>query len=271
MSTAPTALPSGDFFEQTNKPADQWLKAVPEPDGARVLRAIPEKLRAVLESYGKKIAICGGFVRDVIARKEPSDLDIFCSDVETANSVTDALSRDGIDTVIRKQSSNTILSNAYRCPIQVIKSNYHENAWEAIRTFDFTFNVAAVWFENCFHCHTHIWFYEHLASRSIVPTHYDQDCGNLLARTLKFTAEGYVVSRSTLASILVKMYEQIQFDQSLNALSLEKKIESKLRSNYATLGNKQVSLEETSLTQLVSGTDLASLDREIQVTKELCG
>lgn len=265
------AIPSDDFFNQTNTPKDSWIKPVSDPDGARVLGAVPEKIRNTLERYGKKIAICGGFVRDVIARKEPSDLDIFCSDVETANRVVGELSRDGIDTVIRKQSSDTILSNAFRCPIQVVKSNYHETAWEAIRTFDFTFNVAAVWFDDGFHCHTHIWFYEHLASKSIVPTHYEQDYGNLLARTLKFTAEGYVVSRSTLASILVKMYEQIQFDQAMSALSLEKKIESKLKANYATLGQKRVALEETPLTELVSGTDFAAINREVQVTKELCG
>lgn len=174
-------------------------------DVARVVGALPRKVRTVLEEKGSEVCVAGGFVRAVVAGERPSDVDLFVPSPTKAVELREALvGEDGHFFETPFAYSATIGGQL----VQVIHRWTFCGAEEILASFDFSVARAAVWSygpgswdgavsEN---------FYRDLASKRLRymladERRLDIEAGGTLLRTAKYLRRGYSISPEDLAKV----------------------------------------------------------------------
>lgn len=152
----------------------------------------------------RSVYICGGFVRDVLSKREPSDMDVYFREGEDFKYAISNLSACKFD---RFSKSNRAVTYVFgNRVIQLIDPKYYvgTDVESIINHFDFTMCKAGIYYgisNRKLHMVCHKDFFKHLVSKELIY------CGNQypvnsMIRAFKFTERGYHLPHIQFISIL---------------------------------------------------------------------
>lgn len=178
-----------------------------------VAQRLPRDIRQLLTEHPRKLYVGGGFIRAVIAGEEPSDIDIFGSDVDLVAAAADILvSRRGDGTKKSKTKNAITVLTPNRLPIQFITRWTFDHAEDLVKSFDFTVCQAAIWRTG--NQSNSAWrssiggdFYVDLASKNLVytsPVRIEEAGGSLL-RVIKYVRRGYSIQVTSLGAVVARL------------------------------------------------------------------
>jgi hypothetical protein len=183
-------------------------------DIARVASRVPKPLREYMEKSTKPLYLGGGFVRDVISGERPSDVDFFTDTMDNATYHAIQIAQVLKGKIIAKtENAETILSPG-RIAVQVIKKWLFDHPEDVIKSFDFTFAQAVIWYD----LRRKKWkgmcsadFYADVASKALVYTYPDRDeaPGGSMMRVRKFLRRGYKISAENLGGVISRLVSKI--------------------------------------------------------------
>ncbi len=181
------------------------MNTLTDSDLRFVVSRIPKDIRTTL--MNRPVTLAGGFIRGTIAGEKISDVDLFVSDKQVAESCAMELALARKGRMHRTDNALTVLSSP-RYPVQFITRWLFNSAEEVSASFDFTVCQAAIWFED------KRWrsvcspeFYPDLAARRLVYTmpKRNEDAGGSMLRVLKYVKRGYSIQAESLAGVVTRM------------------------------------------------------------------
>lgn len=182
------------------------LTALRREDVRNVVAKIPESVARLLMTEGDRLRIAGGWVRAIIAREPPHDIDLFASSAEVADRAVKALAPEGVKVMVTQFARSFICD---RRIVQVIDWAYSPSAGDTILAFDFTIAAAAVWYTPGRSEWTGLCartYYEDLAAKRLrlqldrgLRTEVEE--GGTLLRMLKYGLRGYAADTATIARV----------------------------------------------------------------------
>lgn len=217
-----TGLPTStdDFFNTAGELPKEHSTLLVE-DVIRVLKAIPKELICLLENWDTKLAITGGFIRDIVRGDKPSDIDIAAVDETAAREAAAVLCKEvGGKTTFAKAHTVT----GYRYPIQIFKAFDSTTPQTSYTKHDFTCNGAAVWhgdkalgFNGWMSAHCGF-FYPDVAAKRIRILDTQQNYGNCVYRMMKMVHKGYHIEPREHAALLINLLEDVKFNGAMAKL-----------------------------------------------------
>lgn len=182
-------------------------------DVQRVVRALPSKLRAVIQASSDLVVVAGGFVRSVVEGSKPRDIDLFVSSPVVAQYLAREIADVMGSTVTQSHKSYTV---HHSTPIQVVHKYSFSSPSSVLESFDYTIAQASVW------CvpegeEDYSWrgicagrFYTDLAAKRLVYTMPDDhDVGGSVYRMTKFLKRGYTILPVSASQILARLYTSV--------------------------------------------------------------
>jgi hypothetical protein len=185
-------------------------------DGQWVCQRLPGNLRVILEFDFPGVVVAGGFVRDVISRDTPTDIDLFIP----RDFDTERLSKKIVERFRLNQEDVHTTPNAWTfrtrpLVIQMIHRWRFDDIDSCLASFDFTISQAGIvyvknhgWKSRCSDA-----FYEDLASRRLIYTSpaREEEPGGSFLRLLKFYSRGYRAPLESSADLLGRlMYKTLE-------------------------------------------------------------
>ncbi len=222
------------------------------------VKRLPKKVKKLLRDRPNKLFLAGGYIRSRITGEKVSDIDLFAPSYEEAK---EAITDFNVDGFVNEDGSNRqeiidqfkgfILEteNAFTAKgqqpmVQVIHRWTFSNPEDAIQSFDFTIAKAAIWWNGdswMSVCHPH--YYADLAGKRMVYTSpvREESPGGSLLRVLKFYQKGYRIPLDSLAAVIARLVNGIDFSKVDNH-------DQRVISKYGPFANK-----EQALTFVISG------------------
>lgn len=203
------------------------MRALTEHDLLLIRRKLPKFLAEELKSGSAYIA--GGFIRAVIAHEEPSDIDLFVRDRDTAEALATRLEEDNGE-LYRVVTDNAITLYDHgrlgRIPIQIITRWFYSDPHELVMEFDFTICQAAVWYvpamgEGSLAMKAY-WnsvasdgFYPDLAAKRLTYTApaRNEDAGGSILRVLKYYRRGYTIPLTDMGLVIARLMKGVDFNK----------------------------------------------------------
>lgn len=194
-------------------------------DVQTVVRCLPNPVREFLELHPGQVTLAGGFIRDVIARNQPSDIDLWVPSKEIGERLSGELALiiplQGFSNRIETDNAFTVIGFPY--PVQFIYKWTAERA-EVFEKFDFTACKAAMW---CLRSTDgpH-WsgkcddlFYEDLAAKRLRydSSSTDTNVATSVIRLLKFYERGYRIGVDDLGKLLGAFCQSALGSESMTA------------------------------------------------------
>ena len=190
-------------------------------DVVRVLKALPKEVIQLLENWDTKLAITGGFIRDIVRGEKPNDIDIAAVDDTAAKEAAAVLCKavDGKTTFAR---AHTV--TGYHYQIQIFKAFDSTTPQTSYTKHDFTINGAAVWHGDVSkggygwmsaHCG---YFYPDVAAKRIRVLDVQQNFGNCVYRMMKLLHRGYHIEPREHAALLINLLEDVKFNEAMAKL-----------------------------------------------------
>lgn len=182
-----------------------------------VVQRLPRDIRDLLTENHGKLFIGGGFIRATIAGEEPSDIDLFGDDPAFLKTVADLLkTRRAVGTKLHSTKNAITLLTPDRLPVQFITRWTFQNAYDLVRSFDFTVCQAAIWRSG--NKVNSEWmsskgdnFYIDLAGRRLVYTNpvREEEAGGSMLRVLKYVKRGYSIQVSSLGEVIARLADKV--------------------------------------------------------------
>lgn len=173
-------------------------------DLRRVVSRLPRDLAAMVTG---NVILGGGFIRDVISGEKPSDIDLFVSSKEEAESLRAAICGSSECDVVTTDNAITI-TRGRGLSIQIITRWLFDSPQALLGSFDFTVCCAAV-FSNGGHWDSLVdpCFYSDLAARrlSYRSPKREEEPGGSLIRSYKFASRGFYVSPESIAKLVARV------------------------------------------------------------------
>lgn len=194
------------------------MNTLEEGDMEFVVRRLPTDIRSLLKEYDGRLYIAGGYIRAVIAGEDPSDIDIFGADKDLlAEAAARLAEKRGENTRVHKTKNAITVISMGRITIQFITRWTFVQPQECAASFDFTVCQSVIW--------RHLGkyqslcapsFYKDLAARRLVYTHpvRDEEAGGSLMRVLKYTRRGYTIQIKSLAGVVARLIDRVDFDKA---------------------------------------------------------
>lgn len=186
-----------------------------------VTSRLPASVLRAMQCVETPCILAGGFVRDVISKSEPSDIDLFVSSKERAIDLANCLCASGglIDKGPPVETENAISAlvlGAFGEPVivQVIRRWTFASAEDVVKHFDFSICAAAIWWDarkQQFASECHHRFYADLAAKRLtytIPPVKDAEPGGSLLRAMKFAGRGYTMPLDSLGEIVARLAGQ---------------------------------------------------------------
>ncbi len=198
-------------------------------DVIRILKALPVELIDLLKEYENKVAITGGFIRDIVRGDQPNDIDIAASTDTVAKDFADALAR-------ANQRASKIFVKAYtvlgyRYPIQVFKAFDDTTPSTSWTRHDFTINGASMWYTgSLWNSQCTNYFYCDVAAKRLRVLDEKQNKGNLIYRMMKLLHRGYHIEPREHAAILVNLLSDVKFEAAMAKMNGEDPIKELTKS-----------------------------------------
>ena len=192
-----------------------------------IVRCLPKDVRKLLKSHLPRLTVAGGFIRALIAREKPSDVDIFAPSVEAATTGAEMLAPQGEVYDIKNHRSKESewtgkiikTKNALTIPrdditVQFITRWTFDKVEDLLASFDFTIAAAAVWCDaDGWHSQCDDKFYIDLAARRLVyrSPQRNEDAGGSMLRVLKFYQRGYRMPLESLAAVTGRLVRGVDW------------------------------------------------------------
>lgn len=183
-----------------------------ELDKNNVVARLPLSIKTLIKAR-PKLMIGGGYIRSIIMKERPNDIDIFGPSKEYLHEAAQHFQLEIIkSTNIGKfKSENALTLKVKPYPVQFIDRWVFDNPDGLIESFDFTMAAAAIWYDEtkkqwCSVCHND--YYRDLATRELVYTapNRDEEPGGSLLRVRKFLKSGWNIRTNSLAGVLYRLY-----------------------------------------------------------------
>jgi len=182
-----------------------------------IVRCLPKDVRKLLKSHLPRLTVAGGFIRALIAREKPSDVDIFAPSVEAATAAAKVLAPDWVVSLVPSIVIKT--KNALTIPrdditVQFITRWTFDKVEDLLASFDFTIAAAAVWCDaDGWHSQCDDKFYIDLAARRLVyrSPQRNEDAGGSMLRVLKFYQRGYRMPLESLAAVTGRLVRGVDW------------------------------------------------------------
>jgi hypothetical protein len=192
-----------------------------------VLSRCPRDIIKLLRDNAGTLFIAGGFIRATIAGEKVSDVDLFGVSKDDLLRIAKDLTLERKGRFFSTDNAITVLSPP-RFPVQFITRWLFSKAAQLVASFDFTVCQAVIWAEQLdgdpvtgkkryrFHSLISDAFYPDLAARRLVYTYplRDEDVGGSLLRVIKFVKKGYNVQAPTLAGVIARVMNKIDFNKA---------------------------------------------------------
>lgn len=186
------------------------MRELNKQDLSWAVRLLPLPVKNLMEKYGPRIVLGGGYIRSTVSGEKPNDLDLFTKSKEESKQFADELAQ-GAD----RKSYETENAYSVRLPtgafVQFIHRWTFPNPTALIESFDFTIACAAIWVREI---SSSKWtslvadsFYEDLAAKRLVyrsPIR-NEDAGGSLLRVLKFYQRGFRIPLDSLGSVIARL------------------------------------------------------------------
>ena len=197
-----------------------------------VLSRLPRDVIKLIEKF--PLFVGGGFVRSTVAGERVSDIDIFGPDETTLKLAAQELCLLRKGRIHETQNALTLLSPP-RFPVQFIKRWLFTDLVALVESFDFTVCQAAIkhvvggnpkWVS---HCSAN--FYSDLAAKRLVYTHpvRNEDAGGSILRMRKFLQRGYNIQAPSIAGVIARLIDKLDFERADNEKARAKVITGLLR------------------------------------------
>jgi len=196
-----------------------------------ITQKIPRDIRELMSQHPRKCIVGGGFVRDVVAGIDPSDVDVFSDSKERSELMAkDLVAKRGEGTRMHTtQNAITVLTNN-RLPVQFITRWAYSEPRLVLDSFDFTVCQAAVW--RCGPGSNDAWvgwhgggFYRDLAAKNLVYTSpkREEEAGGSLLRAIKFLRRGYRIQVTSIARLVERLSSaaEVMADSRMNCTRMD--------------------------------------------------
>lgn len=202
-----------------------------------VVQRVPKDVRELLTARYGRLYLGGGFIRETVAGNVPVDIDMFAESDALAELAAEILKDGrGEGTRLHKTKNAITVLTPNRLPVQIIKRWTFDNAYDLVRSFDFTVCQAAIWragnrSNSAWQSATSDRFYPDLASRSLVYTSpvREEEAGGSLLRVLKFLKRGYNIQVTSLGDVLGRLYESVDAEKLRDGLPAAAVLDGLLR------------------------------------------
>lgn len=230
-----------------------------------VVNRLPKDVRALLKKGN--IYLAGGFIRSCIANEQVNDIDLWGADPEQLKVTAQLFAGERKVRCMMTDNACTILTNG-RTPVQFITRWTYDDPVKLAESFDYSIASAVIWYEPAdgsrvygqWKSWCHDTFYADLASkrlRYLFPAR-NEDAGGSMLRMTKFLARGYRIAPESLAGLIARMNQGINYDDFLE------RSESHQTKVYAGL------LREVDPLTIVDGCEvLGATNEEAPVTGEI--
>ena len=199
------------------------MREMQKSDMEFVVRRLPTDIRTLLKEYEGRLFVAGGFIRAVVAGETPNDIDLFGPSKEILDEAAERLKeRRGENTRLHKTKNAITVISLGRITVQFITRWTFTDPRECAKSFDFTICQSAIWrhlgkYTSC--CNES--FYVDLAARRLVYTHPDrnEEAGGSLMRAIKFSKRGYTIQVNSLAGVIARLIDKVDFDRAADEQS----------------------------------------------------
>jgi hypothetical protein len=171
---------------------------------------LPPSVYTQMQHLGKRVFIAGGFLRAIVARETPNDIDIFSQPGVDSKKLADQVAvTTELGEIVELDVHAT--SNAYSVdtkPVstQVIRGWNFKTPFDCIKDFDFTICQAAIWWDvGSWNSVCSDSFYPDLAARRLRytrPVRAEANAMTTAIRVLKFYERGYVIDTECFSRII---------------------------------------------------------------------
>ncbi len=201
----------------------------------------PKQLLEIMKrpEWAGKIFVGGGFLRSIVAGDPINDIDVFCPDKQTALFLAKTLNAELFDlpdssseefTAEDDRKLNRIWTTdnaytllAFKPTIQIIHRWSFKTGIEAADSFDFTCCAAMFWHGTKTIPHDEIgWqsycderFYPDVAGKRLIYRNpiRNEDAGGSMLRVLKYYQKGYRIPLDSLADVITRLVQGVDFDK----------------------------------------------------------
>lgn len=187
-------------------------------DQAWAIRRLPKSLITLLRENPGKYFVAGGFIRSIITGEKIQDIDVFAPTKDLARlgalAVAAGTGRPGPVEGRLFETDNAFSVKGTRPMVQFIHRWTFETPEAAIDSFDFTIAKSALWWDSEWKSVVHPDFYADLAAKRLVyvSPKREEEAGGSLLRVLKFYQRGYKIPLESLAAVIGRVVNAIDFD-----------------------------------------------------------
>lgn len=168
-----------------------------------VINLLPDPVLNLMQKYGDKLVLAGGFIRARIANESPKDIDLFVSSEAEAGALGEELCPGKLK--IQTVRSVTITVE-FAWPVQFVFCKPYANPEALITNFDFTIAQAAIWYDR----NSAEWrslcansYERDVIKKRLIYTQVSKDFASSLSRVLRFTKQGYTMPPDEFAGLFV--------------------------------------------------------------------
>lgn len=175
-----------------------------------IVTRLPRDLVKLMKT--KQIFMGGGCIRDLVAKDEVSDYDLFGHDKLYLEEVAAqfATAREG--RTWKTDNAVTVIAHP-RKPVQFITRWLFSDAETLAQSFDFSIAQAVVWYaEGGWHSYVSDNFYADLAARRLryLSPVRNEDAGGSMLRVCKFLRRGYNIAPESLGKVMARLYRGVR-------------------------------------------------------------
>lgn len=197
---------ASEDFEANQTNEVNW-RELDNTDIKKVIFSLPFKVRESIRRNPGKVVLAGGYIRSIVTREQPRDIDLFVNGEKDAKSICNSVK------MSYKNKDKHLVVNLKGTEVQVVWRYPFTTPIDVPDQFDYTIVKAGIWFGEGdkktpagFRSACHPRFYQDLARKVLVyesAREVEQASG--FPRLLKYAAYGYDIEPKSLVSIVSKM------------------------------------------------------------------
>lgn len=188
-----------------------------------IVKALPPEVRDLLMDCGEHLCVAGGFCRDILAGRDPKDIDVFGVSKRVMDDTIDTFGWE--NTWNRKQTANAVTFEPFfpkdgEIPVQFVTRVYYESHEDLINSFDFSVCQIGVYFDGkqwIGLCSEQCWKDIPLQKATYMDPDRDEDPGGSLLRMVKFAGKGYKIGETDVANVVGRFYSNLSGEPKSDA------------------------------------------------------
>jgi hypothetical protein len=177
-----------------------------------IVKSLPAEVRDLLMDRGEQLCVAGGFCRDILAGKDPKDIDIFAVSKPVMD---DAIDSFGWQTTWnRKNTANAVSFEQFfpmedDIPVQFVTRVFYPDHEDLIKSFDFSVCQIAIFFSAgqwVGLCSSAFWRDITAERATYMDPERDEDPGASVIRMVRFASRGYKIGETDVANVVGRFF-----------------------------------------------------------------